>query len=281
MATSPQIDLISKLLKDRDVSESLTVEAQAVTVNGEWRDGSAMIERLKGCAFKTVGAKAAQEQDKLTVTEPGVYRKDGKVYIVKPTRETAKLPVGEQKLYAKELVETGDIERLTESGDVIVGIEFIYARGAIYTLSPSDKMPLVDAKALTARYGRCIVCGRHLKDAKSVAKGIGPVCESYFGTPAAPVEDPEGGDVTERVDREEIEEAHRAYDEDALEAKIREGVEWMASAGNEVNGLWARFGAFCGTIDDSITRENKEAILAWIEREQASMHEPLVALALM
>jgi hypothetical protein len=36
------------------------------------------------------------------------------------------------------------------------------------------------AKALTIRYGRCICCGRRLKAAQSVERGIGPVCRRYF-----------------------------------------------------------------------------------------------------
>lgn len=107
------------------------------------------------------------------VTEPGVYEKDGEVFVVKPTRD-------KQRLYAKRLVEIGG-HRLTEAGDV-VEIEFEYAKGVIYALSPEDKMPLDRAKALTIRYGRCIVCGLPLKDAKSVERGIGPVCIKSFKT---------------------------------------------------------------------------------------------------
>ena len=41
------------------------------------------------------------------------------------------------------------------------------------------------AKALSIRYGRCIVCGRKLKAAKSVEAGIGPVCMGRVAARAA------------------------------------------------------------------------------------------------
>jgi hypothetical protein len=41
-------------------------------------------------------------------------------------------------------------------------------------------MPKARAIEFTTRYGKCIVCGRHLKAAKSVEAGIGPVCIKYF-----------------------------------------------------------------------------------------------------
>lgn len=105
------------------------------------------------------------------VTEVGVYERDGQVYVVKPNREKT-------RLYAKRLIEI-NAERLTEAGEV-VEIEFEYAPGAIFELTPADKMDLERAKALTIRYGRCIVCGRKLKAAKSVERAIGPVCIKSF-----------------------------------------------------------------------------------------------------
>jgi hypothetical protein len=122
-------------------------------------------------AVPTVPAQE-RERDTVTVTDPGVYETgDGEVYVVKPNREKT-------RLYAKRLVEINP-ERATETGER-VQIEFEYARGAIYGLSPDMKMDLDRAKALTIRYGRCIVCGRNLKAAESVERGIGPVCIKSF-----------------------------------------------------------------------------------------------------
>ena len=71
------------------------------------------------------------------------------------------------------------LSEATEAGEP-VRIEFEYARGAVYKIKPSDKMDLERAKALTIRYGRCIVCGRKLKARVSVEQGIGPVCIKSF-----------------------------------------------------------------------------------------------------
>jgi hypothetical protein len=102
---------------------------------------------------------------------PGVYDVSGQVFVVKPNqRKTG--------LYAKRLVEIAG-ERLNEE-NTLVNIEFVYAPGAIFDIKPEQKMSLEDAKWLTIRYGRCIVCGRRLKAGKSVEQGIGPVCIKSF-----------------------------------------------------------------------------------------------------
>jgi hypothetical protein len=105
------------------------------------------------------------------VTDPGVYENAEGIFVVKPNQ-------AKTRLYAKKLVEING-ERLMESGDV-VQIEFEYAPGAIFRLHAEDKMNFEKAKALTIRYGRCICCGRRLKAAQSVERGIGPVCRRYF-----------------------------------------------------------------------------------------------------
>lgn len=149
----------------------------------EWArgEGSAHIE----CPERPESLQAHEEgiaregmEREVRVTEPGVYKHDGQVFIVKATRDTAKLDASERRMYAKRLVEI-NAQRATEAGER-VQIEFEYDKGAIYSIDPADRMPLDEAKQLTIRYGRCIVCGRHLKAAESVERGIGPVCIKYF-----------------------------------------------------------------------------------------------------
>jgi hypothetical protein len=114
----------------------------------------------------------ANAEREVTVTDPGVYeRADGVIFVVKPNR-------AKTALYAKRLVEINADRALEEGGRV--QIEFEYEAGAVFTLAPEDKMPLERAKELTLRYGRCIVCGRKLKAAESVERGIGPVCIKSF-----------------------------------------------------------------------------------------------------
>jgi hypothetical protein len=100
----------------------------------------------------------------------GVYRKDGKIYVVKPNKDKT-------KVYAKEIVPSPP--RLTEKGEE-VDFETVYRAGMVYNLTADDKWPLAEAAAFLTKYARCIVCGRHLKAAKSVANSIGPVCAGYF-----------------------------------------------------------------------------------------------------
>lgn len=101
------------------------------------------------------------------VTEPGMYLDGETIYKVQAARESG-------NLYAKRLVRIGG-NRLAENGE-IVKHEFEYAPGAVRMLDASKRMTLEQAKALGIEYGFCVVCGAFLKDAASVAAGIGPVC---------------------------------------------------------------------------------------------------------
>ena len=102
----------------------------------------------------------------------GVYElPNGEIYVVKPNR-------AKTRVYAMKLVESPS-ERLTETG-THVKFDFVYEKGAIYKIKPEYKMDIERAKELMIRYGRCIVCGRRLKVAESVERGIGPICIKYF-----------------------------------------------------------------------------------------------------
>lgn len=116
----------------------------------------------------------APEASEPDVLVPGVYAKNGVVYVVKPNKAGT-------HLYASEVHELGAGRRLTRQGET-VDFELRYARGVIRGLRLRHRMPLADAEALMIRYGRCICCGRALKAATSVREGIGPVCaKRYFG----------------------------------------------------------------------------------------------------
>lgn len=112
-------------------------------------------------------------KDKKGFVEPGVYElPTGEIYIVKLNREKS-------RVYAKRLVEAPS-ERMTVPGKV-VDFDFEYEPGGIHKIHPEHLMDLDRAKNLMIRYGRCIVCGRRLKVAESVERGVGPVCIKYFG----------------------------------------------------------------------------------------------------
>lgn len=179
--TKRQIDFVLKLAGERrfdrigsDGQERMDWVAAAIENGATKRQVSAMISDLVKMPVddrETTLPAPRKPADTTVKLTPGVYDVDGHVYLVKPNREKT-------HLYAKRLVEIAS-ERLVESGD-LVNIEFEYAPGALAQIKPEHKMPLERAKELTIRYGRCIVCGRHLKAGKSVEQGIGPVCIKSF-----------------------------------------------------------------------------------------------------
>jgi predicted RNA-binding Zn-ribbon protein involved in translation (DUF1610 family) len=117
-------------------------------------------------------ASLSSNGDKLNASTVGmgVYRKDGKIFVVKPNKEKT-------RCYAKEIVASPP--RMTEHGEQ-VDFETVYRAGVIYQLTEADKWPLKEAAAFLTQYARCIVCGRHLKAAQSVRNSIGPICAGYF-----------------------------------------------------------------------------------------------------
>jgi hypothetical protein len=178
-ATDPQKSYLRKLAAERlAASMGATSDERVARVN-TWvkngltkRQASQSISWLQSLPIdSTPTATVADVKSVNSALTPGVYEVDNHIYVVKPNR-------AKTRLYAKRLIETHS-ERLTESGDK-VKIEFVYESGAIFNIKPEHRMDFERAKALTIRYGRCIVCGRGLKAGKSVEQGIGPVCRKLF-----------------------------------------------------------------------------------------------------
>lgn len=142
-------------LEDRLANRDMTTREASATIN--WLTAQ---PRIPATPTNTA-------QTGTPVTEPGIYERDGAVYRVKAARDTG-------NLYATVLVEIGG-ERVTEAG-TFINAEYQYAPGVVRTLTAEDRMDTERAEALTIRYGMCVNCARHLKDAKSVQRGMGPVC---------------------------------------------------------------------------------------------------------
>lgn len=106
--------------------------------------------------------------------ETGVYRKDGRLYVV---REFT--PQGEDRKvrYARELVDLtpGQGDRVTEDGQA-ARIQEVKAPRMQWALTDADLLPMDEFKALSLRFERCLACGAHLEVKESVEAGIGPVC---------------------------------------------------------------------------------------------------------
>lgn len=104
------------------------------------------------------------------VNQAGMYHLNNVIFKVQESKQSP------GRFYAKELRPINGIRLNLETNPRIVQHEFVYAQGAVYALSAANRMSLEDAKAFGIRYGVCCVCGITLKDAISVAQGIGPVC---------------------------------------------------------------------------------------------------------
>ena len=111
-----------------------------------------------------------EKDDKQVTVTAGVFKKDGRIYVVKPNKERT-------RVYAKEIVESP--ARMTENG-AVADFTTVYRAGVVFQLTEADRWNLADAKDFLTKFSKCIVCGRHLKAAKSVAGSIGPVCAKYF-----------------------------------------------------------------------------------------------------
>ncbi len=80
--------------------------------------------------------------------------------------------------YANRWVKIGG-ERLTEAGEHVNG-EWEYAPELRSQCTEDNRMTVEQAKEFGILYGKCVKCGRHLSDAESVERAIGPVCIKSF-----------------------------------------------------------------------------------------------------
>jgi hypothetical protein len=198
------------------------------------------------------GAPVAHNDDKKVTVTMGVFRKDGRIYVVKPNREKT-------AVYAKEIVESP--ARMTENGEV-VDFETRYAPGVVFKLTETDRWDLADAKDFLTKFARCIVCGRHLKAAKSVEQSIGPVCAKYFATtktacshehaPAPVVEDAPETPFQKRMN-EAKSNAHKVSQEllDYIKDENEVSRRWQAAGPDRFASIiaeepehWALYGIF-------------------------------------
>jgi hypothetical protein len=178
-ATTAQLNFIDSLVRERVVPAGLNtnptrkVEASNVIKELLRAPKKTYIRSGIGDFVETVRPTPTPVPSEVLV--PGVYETGGQIYVVKFNKEKT-------GLYAKRLVVVGNgVTRRTEAGDTVKAIEFVYAAGAVYNIRLADRMPVERAKELITLYGQCIACGKHLKAAKSVEQGIGPVCIKKFG----------------------------------------------------------------------------------------------------
>jgi hypothetical protein len=135
-------------------------------------------------ALKAQPLRAAVLEADPSVVGPGVYLRNGELFVVKLNRQRT-------RVFARRVVEiTGSARRVNEDGDR-VRVDLVYAPGVVQRLRPADRLSLEAARPFLVRYSNCMVCGTALRDAVSVLDSIGPVCRRMFEPAPAPAPAPE------------------------------------------------------------------------------------------
>lgn len=118
------------------------------------RDGSRLIETLIRHSNDSYEAPIVREKAPV-----GVYKRGDDIYRVIKGRQSS-------NTYAQKLA-------TDPSGQPV----WDYAGGMIFELKVEELISPEVAAQMGRSVGYCVICGRFLTDAESVAKGIGPVCE--------------------------------------------------------------------------------------------------------
>lgn len=164
-ATPGQINFINSLITER----GLTLDAACVAI---FSHADVEIERgYGGTASQLIdGLKATPRPERERTVpaaglEAGMYKIGQDIFRVKIS--------GAGRPYANALM----TENILNGNYADAAVWFEYAPGAIYRIKPEHRMTVEECAAFGVLYGTCCVCARTLTDPKSVAKGIGPVCE--------------------------------------------------------------------------------------------------------
>lgn len=151
-ASFAQVTFINDLLTSREVEDKwITVVKHRLEAGITKGEASKIIEWFQR------QPKAGVKADKVLAN--GVYEThSGAVYAVKVSKTSG-------KPYAM----IWDASRST----------YLYDRNHYRTLLANNPAPLSLAQAAVMGIdsGFCVICGQHLTDVESLAKGIGPVCE--------------------------------------------------------------------------------------------------------
>jgi Family of unknown function (DUF6011) len=118
------------------------------------RDASKIIETLIAQSTRSYEAPVIREKAPI-----GVYKRGEDIYRVIKGRQSS-------NTYAQKLA-------TDPSGQPV----WDYAGGMIFELKVQELISPEVAAQMGRSVGYCVICGRFLTDAESVAKGIGPVCE--------------------------------------------------------------------------------------------------------
>jgi hypothetical protein len=144
-------DAVSRM---RASADRMTRREASVAIDSAMDNNRKLREELKGLGVQAEPTLSEPQY----VTETGMYRVNGRIYKVLPSRSS-------ERHYAKELVGEGDGT-----------YRFTYAPGAMRLIRAEHRMTDEQAREFGRTTGICCVCTTTLTDPKSIAAGIGPVC---------------------------------------------------------------------------------------------------------
>lgn len=161
-ASEKQIRFIDSLLSER-------------VLPAGYEKPSSMDKRRASSLITWLMAQPRKPRETSTAAQPeiGIYvLQDGTIV-------QAKMNQRKTNVYTKRWVEIRG-ERLVDATEEHVHGEWEYDPDLKRQLDSARVMTLQEAKDFILRYGQCVRCGRRLKAAQSVERGIGPVCIRYF-----------------------------------------------------------------------------------------------------
>jgi hypothetical protein len=144
-------DAVSRM---RASADRMTRREASAAIDSAMDNNRKLREELKGLGVQAEPTLSEPQY----VTETGMYRVNGRIYKVLPSRSS-------ERHYAKELVGEGDGT-----------YRFTYAPGAMRLIRAEHRMTDEQAREFGRTTGICCVCTTTLTDPKSIAAGIGPVC---------------------------------------------------------------------------------------------------------
>jgi outer membrane biosynthesis protein TonB len=162
-ATDRQLAYIRSLLGEREVTPEAAESYAEFLAQDDLTtaQASAAIDHLRPLPRRQAG----------TPLEAGVYVVDGAVVKLKLSQAG--------RLYSLRWVESSG-ERIVDGEEQRAHGDWSYEPALIRRTRPEHRMTVEEAKNFAVRYGQCANCGRTLKAAESVERGIGPVCIKRF-----------------------------------------------------------------------------------------------------
>jgi len=166
-ATERQISFLTSLITERGLSLDKAVMLafgtdQTETFEIGRRECSQMIDAVKAVR------RPERERPAAPDLEAGMYKVGQDIFRVKISKSSG-------RPYAEILRH----DAITNGNYADAAVWFEFERGMImkYGITPDHRMTLDQCAEFGLLFGTCCVCARELTNPKSIAKGIGPVCE--------------------------------------------------------------------------------------------------------